>query len=61
MVNTFSPDGFRLNNDMKAFGPIAILPTCVLSWFVDGEHEITEKSLALFTLLNPKPTIIILG
>ena len=61
MVNSYSTMGFRLNNDMKAYGPIAIMPTCVLGWEVDDVKDITEESLAFFLLLNPKPNIIIIG
>ncbi len=62
MVDSFSVRGFRLNNGMFAFGPIAILPTCVLAWRnVRGPEDISPASLSLFSLLHPRPDVVLVG
>lgn len=33
----------------------------VLSWNVSGDEEINEKSLELFTILDPKPDVLVVG
>ena len=61
MISAYANDGFRLNNGTRVFGPIAILPIGVFSWKVGGVDDINEQSMALFSLLNPKPSMILLG
>lgn len=61
MVDSFSQDGFRLNDDTKILGPCVVFPTAVLGWRVGGAEEITEESLALFTLLDPKLDVLVVG
>ncbi|CAH1795525.1 unnamed protein product [Owenia fusiformis] len=61
MVDTFSPHGFRLNNGFQIIGPCALFPRSVLHWNVEGCHDINEESLSLFTLLEPKIDILVLG
>lgn len=53
--------GFRLNNDMSVLGPMAIFPRTVLSWNVGNFKDVTEESLSLFALLEPKLDILVLG
>lgn len=53
--------GFRLNNDMNIIGPMAIFPRTVLSWNVRSFKDMSEESLALFTILEPKLDILVLG
>jgi NADH dehydrogenase [ubiquinone] 1 alpha subcomplex assembly factor 3 len=61
MVNSYSANGFRLNNGMKVYGPIAVFPTCVLAWKVPGPLEITAESLSLFALIHPRPEVVFVG
>jgi len=61
MVDSFSKDGFRLADNTKVLGPCILFPTAVLGWRVAGAHEINEQSLALFTLLDPKLDILVIG
>ena len=46
--------GFRINNNIRIIGPIAIFPKTVYRWNVGDVTEINEKSLSLFKLLDPK-------
>ena len=43
------------------FGPIAVFPKTVLSWRVLTPDDITEDSLCLFFLLQPKIDILVVG
>ncbi|XP_068248094.1 NADH dehydrogenase [ubiquinone] 1 alpha subcomplex assembly factor 3 [Palaemon carinicauda] len=61
MVDGYSQNGFRLNNGMSVIGPIALFPKSVLSWRVRNENDITEDSLSLFYLLEPKLDILVIG
>ncbi|XP_066967044.1 NADH dehydrogenase [ubiquinone] 1 alpha subcomplex assembly factor 3 [Macrobrachium rosenbergii] len=61
MIDGYSQAGFRLNNGMSVVGPMAIFPKSVLSWRVRDENDITEDSLSLFYILEPKLDILIIG
>uniref|UniRef100_A0A1B0D502 NADH dehydrogenase [ubiquinone] 1 alpha subcomplex assembly factor 3 n=1 Tax=Phlebotomus papatasi TaxID=29031 RepID=A0A1B0D502_PHLPP len=61
MINAFSQIGFRLNNRMNIIGPMAIFPRIALSWNVGSYEDINEKTLSLFTVLEPKIDILVVG
>jgi len=62
MVDSFSVRGFRLNNDMMVYGPIALFPTAVLCWSAVGSAaDVTPASMALFRLVNPRPDVLVVG
>uniref|UniRef100_A0A1A9WW31 NADH dehydrogenase [ubiquinone] 1 alpha subcomplex assembly factor 3 n=1 Tax=Glossina brevipalpis TaxID=37001 RepID=A0A1A9WW31_9MUSC len=61
MITGYSQYGFRLNNDMVVIGPIAVFPKSVLSWNVNNLNDINEESLSLFTALEPKLDVLIVG
>ncbi|XP_059622429.1 NADH dehydrogenase [ubiquinone] 1 alpha subcomplex assembly factor 3 [Phlebotomus argentipes] len=61
MINAFSQIGFRLNNRMNVIGPMAIFPRIALSWNVGSFEDINEESLSLFTVLEPKIDILVVG
>ncbi|XP_023703941.1 NADH dehydrogenase [ubiquinone] 1 alpha subcomplex assembly factor 3 isoform X1 [Cryptotermes secundus] len=61
MIDSYSQLGFRLNNGMYVMGPMAIFPHTVLSWNVSHVDAISEDSLTLFSLLEPKIDILVLG
>ncbi|KAL1129478.1 hypothetical protein AAG570_014004, partial [Ranatra chinensis] len=54
-------DGFRLNNGVFIVGPVVLFQNTVLCWNVQEDHDINEKSLSLFTILEPKLDILIIG
>jgi len=60
-IDSFSTSGFRLNDNSVIIGPTVIFPTAVLRWKVGSAQEITEESLSLFNLLEPKPDLVIIG
>jgi len=61
MIDSYSQRGFRLNDNTFIVGPSVIFPTAVLRWNVTSAKNITMQSLSLFTLLQPKMDIIIIG
>jgi NADH dehydrogenase [ubiquinone] 1 alpha subcomplex assembly factor 3 len=61
MIDSYSQVGFRLNNGMYVLGPMAIFPRTVLSWNVGNVHAINEDSLLLFSLIEPKIDVLVLG
>uniref|UniRef100_A0A0A9W973 NADH dehydrogenase [ubiquinone] 1 alpha subcomplex assembly factor 3 n=1 Tax=Lygus hesperus TaxID=30085 RepID=A0A0A9W973_LYGHE len=61
MVDSYSKHGFRLNNGSFVVGPIALFPKTVLSWNVQNDEDINEDSLDMFTVLDPRPDILIIG
>ncbi|TRY61539.1 hypothetical protein TCAL_04173 [Tigriopus californicus] len=61
MVDSFSVNGFRLNNNMKCFGPLVIFPTCVFHWALRDYSDLTAESLAIFRLLQPRPELVVVG
>lgn len=46
---------------MTVLGPMAVFPRSVLSWNIKTIHDINEDSLKLFSLLEPKLDIFVLG
>ncbi|XP_075166643.1 NADH dehydrogenase [ubiquinone] 1 alpha subcomplex assembly factor 3 [Haematobia irritans] len=61
MITGYSQFGFRMNNDMVVIGPVAVFPRSLLSWNVNSVEDINEESLSLFTALEPKLDVLILG
>uniref|UniRef100_A0A1B6CZ84 NADH dehydrogenase [ubiquinone] 1 alpha subcomplex assembly factor 3 n=2 Tax=Clastoptera arizonana TaxID=38151 RepID=A0A1B6CZ84_9HEMI len=61
MIDSYSQVGFRLNNGLFAIGPLAVFPRSVMSWNVKGDEDINENSLSLFTNLDPKLDILVIG
>jgi len=61
LIDSYAVDGFRLNDNTKILGPCIVFPTQVLLWNVDGPEDITEDSLALFTVLDPKIDVLLIG
>lgn len=60
-VDTYSNSGFRINSGIFFLGPIAIFPRTVFQWDVNSFHDISEESLSLFWLVEPKVDILVLG
>uniref|UniRef100_A0A023G5R3 NADH dehydrogenase [ubiquinone] 1 alpha subcomplex assembly factor 3 n=2 Tax=Amblyomma TaxID=6942 RepID=A0A023G5R3_AMBTT len=61
LVNSYSPAGFRMNNGLFIVGPVALFPRSVLQWRVRSASDISAESLSLFTLLEPKLDVLVLG
>lgn len=61
MIKSYSKFGFRLNSDVFALGPIAILPTSMFAWTVATHHDINISSLSLFWLMEPQVDILVIG
>ncbi|GIY50450.1 NADH dehydrogenase 1 alpha subcomplex assembly factor 3 [Caerostris darwini] len=61
MFDSVSNYGFRLNTGIFVIGPMAAFPRTIMQWNVHCPEEITIESFSLFTLLEPKLDIFILG
>ncbi|XP_076360586.1 NADH dehydrogenase [ubiquinone] 1 alpha subcomplex assembly factor 3 [Tachypleus tridentatus] len=61
LINSYSTIGFRLNNGLFVFGPMAVFPRSVLQWNVKNVEDIHPDSLSLFYLLEPKIDLLIVG
>ncbi|CAH0388896.1 unnamed protein product [Bemisia tabaci] len=61
IIGSYSQVGFRLSNGVYCAGPIALFSRSVLSWDVEGPYDITPESLSLFTRLEPKLDLLVLG
>ena len=61
MIDSYSPEGFRLNDGSFAFGPVIVFPTGVLSWKLLDYDDITDEAFAIFDVVYPKPDVIIVG
>lgn len=53
--------GFRFVNGSVILGPLVIFPKTILCWNVASAKDINRKTLSLFTILDPKPDIVVLG
>ncbi|KAM9408757.1 NADH dehydrogenase [ubiquinone] 1 alpha subcomplex assembly factor 3 [Pholidichthys leucotaenia] len=60
LINSYSSAGFNIDNN-TVFGPCAVLPPAVLQWNVGTFKDITEESVSLFHMLEPKIEILVLG
>lgn len=62
MIKSFSQTSFLLHNDsIRIIGPAVFFPREVLHWNVKDVKDINEASLSLFTLLDPKVDILLIG
>ncbi|XP_039374957.1 NADH dehydrogenase [ubiquinone] 1 alpha subcomplex assembly factor 3-like isoform X1 [Mauremys reevesii] len=59
-IHSYSSRGFTINGN-KVVGPCAIIPHAILQWNVGSYQDITEESLVLFRLLEPRIEILVLG
>lgn len=60
MISSYSPHGFNINGN-RVFGPCAVLPPAILQWNVGSHTDITEESISLFHMLEPRIEILVLG
>lgn len=61
LVDSYSTIGFRLNNGLYVIGPMAIFPRSVLQWNVGSLEDVPEEAFSLFTLLEPKVDVLVIG
>ncbi|XP_029006393.2 NADH dehydrogenase [ubiquinone] 1 alpha subcomplex assembly factor 3 [Betta splendens] len=60
MIQSYTSRGFTINGN-KVFGPCALLPPAILQWNVGSYKDITEESVSLFHMLEPRIEILVLG
>ncbi|KAM9361178.1 NADH dehydrogenase [ubiquinone] 1 alpha subcomplex assembly factor 3 [Symphorus nematophorus] len=60
MINSYGPQGFNIDGN-RVFGPCAVLPPAILQWNVGSYKDITEESVSLFHMLEPRIEILVLG
>ncbi|XP_049894860.1 NADH dehydrogenase [ubiquinone] 1 alpha subcomplex assembly factor 3 [Epinephelus moara] len=60
MIHSYSSRGFNIDGN-KVFGPCAVLPPAILQWNVGSYKDITEESVSLFHMLEPRIEILVLG
>ncbi|XP_076236760.1 NADH dehydrogenase [ubiquinone] 1 alpha subcomplex assembly factor 3 [Calliopsis andreniformis] len=61
LINNCTPLGFKLVGDVMVVGPLVIFPKHLFCWNVGSANDINEKSLSLFTIIEPKLDIVVLG
>ncbi|CAL1609299.1 unnamed protein product [Knipowitschia caucasica] len=60
MIQSYSSRGFNIDGN-RVFGPCAILPPAILQWKVGSHNDITEESVSLFHMIEPRIEILVLG
>ncbi|XP_078104687.1 NADH dehydrogenase [ubiquinone] 1 alpha subcomplex assembly factor 3 [Sander vitreus] len=60
MIHSYSSRGFNIDGN-KVIGPCAVLPPAILQWKVGSHKDITEESVSLFHMLEPRIEILVLG
>lgn len=53
--------GFTLNVGTKVLGPMVLFPRNAICWNIQSGKHINDASLSLFTILEPKPDLLIIG
>ena len=59
-ITKYNTKGFTIQGN-KAFGPVAILPKSYFSWKVKSSCDINVESLQLFTVVEPRIEILVIG
>ncbi|XP_047439558.1 NADH dehydrogenase [ubiquinone] 1 alpha subcomplex assembly factor 3 [Mugil cephalus] len=60
LIHSYSSSGFNIDGN-KVFGPCAVLPPAILQWNVGSYKDITEESVSLFHMIEPRLEILVLG
>ncbi|XP_029948265.1 NADH dehydrogenase [ubiquinone] 1 alpha subcomplex assembly factor 3 [Salarias fasciatus] len=60
LIHSYSPAGFNIDGN-RVFGPCALLPPAILQWNVGTHEDITEESVSLFHMVEPRIEILVLG
>ncbi|XP_015187408.1 PREDICTED: NADH dehydrogenase [ubiquinone] 1 alpha subcomplex assembly factor 3 [Polistes dominula] len=61
LIDDYNKTGFTLNNGIKMIGPIIIFSKSLLFWNVASAKDINKDSLILFSILEPKLDLLIIG
>ncbi|KAI4476402.1 hypothetical protein M0804_013612 [Polistes exclamans] len=61
LISDYNETGFTLNNGIKMIGPIIIFSKSLLFWNVASAKDINKDSLILFSVLEPKLDLLIIG
>lgn len=61
LINTYSPGGFRLSNNLFVRGSLLLFPTFMFSWQVRRVQDITLDSLLVLSLIVPKVKLVVIG
>ncbi|XP_068816386.1 NADH dehydrogenase [ubiquinone] 1 alpha subcomplex assembly factor 3 isoform X2 [Struthio camelus] len=59
-IEGYTSRGFAVSGSLVV-GPCAILPRAILQWNVGSYRDISQESLSLFRLLEPRIEILVLG
>ncbi|XP_034190670.1 NADH dehydrogenase [ubiquinone] 1 alpha subcomplex assembly factor 3 [Osmia lignaria lignaria] len=60
-ITKCSSIGFQLSDNSMVVGPLAIFARTILCWNIACAKNISEANLSLFTALEPKLDVLILG
>ncbi|KRZ84837.1 NADH dehydrogenase [ubiquinone] 1 alpha subcomplex assembly factor 3 [Trichinella sp. T8] len=60
-IAAYNNYGFRLSNQTQVIGPMIVFPQAALSWKVASPDEITEESVSMLRLIEPKPDLVLIG
>ncbi|KRX73757.1 NADH dehydrogenase [ubiquinone] 1 alpha subcomplex assembly factor 3 [Trichinella sp. T6] len=60
-IAAYNNYGFRLSNQTQVIGPMIVFPQAALSWKVASPDEITEESVSVLRLIEPKPDLVLIG
>ncbi|KAH0953544.1 hypothetical protein HN011_010836 [Eciton burchellii] len=61
LVSKHDQNGFTFNTGAKVIGPTVLFPRYAISWNIETGKDITEEALSLFTVVEPKPDVLIIG
>ncbi|XP_011881247.1 PREDICTED: NADH dehydrogenase [ubiquinone] 1 alpha subcomplex assembly factor 3 [Vollenhovia emeryi] len=53
--------GFTFNTGTRVIGPMVLFPRHAICWNIESGAHITDASLSLFRVLEPKPDLLIIG
>ncbi|CAI5687788.1 unnamed protein product [Oreochromis niloticus] len=53
LIHSYNSAGFNIDGN-RVFGPCAVLPPAILQWKIGSSKDITEESVSLFHMLEPK-------
>lgn len=60
LINSYSSTGFTIDGN-KVLGPCALLLPAILQWNIGSHEDITEESVSLFHMVEPRIEILVLG
>ncbi|EZA59485.1 hypothetical protein DMN91_010470 [Ooceraea biroi] len=61
LISKYDKDGFVFNTGARVIGPTVLFPRYAIGWNVYSGKDINEEALSLFTVLEPKPDVLIFG